>query len=301
MNSLFELALTPRQPGTRGAARPLLAELKSAIDDGRLADGARLPATRDAQAIFGVSRNTLMDVYERLAAEGYVVAHHRSGTFVAARSKKNASARPHTPVPAFRLNDFWLRDDVQAAINSWRERVPAEFRSANTIAEFRPGVIDQRLFPFAVFRRIAAQQLRTLERKPLRNKGPQKNQGSYSLRKAIADHIRVARAIVCEPDDVLVTNGAQQGFDLVARALVRPGETVVAVEDPGYPPMRIPFAAAGARVVPVAVDREGLIVDRIPRDANIICVCPSHQFSVGNRDGTNAGARSSISHGNMAP
>ncbi len=240
-----------------------------------------MPSTRDAKAIFGVSRNTLADVYERLTAEGYVAAHERSGTFVADRAKKLPAARKPDATPVYQPVRFWLRRDVQEAINFWQERVPTDGRGSSTITEFRPGVIDQRLFPFDVFRRITAQQLRKLERKPLRNKSPQRNQGSYPLRKAITDHIRTARAVVCEPDDVLVTNGAQQGFDLLARSLVRPGETVVAIEDPGYPPMRIPFAAARARLVPVNVDKEGLIVEQIPSNANIICVCPSHQFPLG--------------------
>lgn len=78
-----------------------------------------------------------------------------------------------------------------------------------------------------------------------------------------------------------VTAGAQQAFDLIARTLVVPGETVVAVEDPGYPPMRVPFAAARARIVPVRVDAEGIVVEEIPIDAAIVCVCPSHQFPLG--------------------
>jgi len=77
---------------------------------------------------------------------------------------------------------------------------------------------------------------------------------------------------------VLVTSGAQQAFDLLARVLVRPNDTVVAIEDPGYPPMRVAFSAAGARLVPVPVDDEGLIVEQLPSDVRIICVCPSHQF-----------------------
>ena len=91
----------------------------------------------------------------------------------------------------------------------------------------------------------------------------------------------MTRAVVCHPDDVLVTSGAQQAFDLLARALVTRDETVVAIEDPGYPPMRVAFAAAGARLVPVGVDEEGLIVDELPRDVGVICVCPSHQFPLG--------------------
>jgi len=86
---------------------------------------------------------------------------------------------------------------------------------------------------------------------------------------------------VCRPDDVLVTSGAQQAFDLIARALVTRDQTVVAIEDPGYPPMRVAFAAAGARLVPIGVDDEGLIIEQLPRNVGVICVCPSHQFPLG--------------------
>src|SRR5690606_13106184 len=70
-------------------------------------------------------------------------------------------------------------------------------------------------------------------------------------------------------------------FDLLARILVTPGETVVALEDPGYPPLRAAFAAAGAVVRPVPVDDEGLVVERVPREARVVCVTPSHQFPLG--------------------
>jgi GntR family transcriptional regulator/MocR family aminotransferase len=78
-----------------------------------------------------------------------------------------------------------------------------------------------------------------------------------------------------------VTSGAQQAFDLLARLLVTPGHTCVAVEDPGYPPLRAAFAAAGARLVPVPVDYEGLCVDRLSGDAQVIVTTPSHQFPTG--------------------
>jgi GntR family transcriptional regulator/MocR family aminotransferase len=78
-----------------------------------------------------------------------------------------------------------------------------------------------------------------------------------------------------------VTSGAQQAFDLLARILVKPNETVVAIENPGYPPMRAAFAAAGAKLVPVGVDAEGLVLEQLPPDVGVICVCPSHQFPLG--------------------
>jgi GntR family transcriptional regulator/MocR family aminotransferase len=147
--------------------------------------------------------------------------------------------------------------------------------------DFRPAMVDARLFPSAEFRRVMAKQLRQLERRPGALKSPQGNQGNYQLRHAIHGHIAMTRAVIGGPDDVLVTAGAQQAFDLLARVLVTPGQTVVALEDPGYPPMRAAFAAAGARIVPVRVDCDGLVVDEIPSETKVICVCPSHQFPLG--------------------
>jgi GntR family transcriptional regulator / MocR family aminotransferase len=279
---LFEIELQPAAKGSRATGHGLHRQLHAAIRDGRLPPGARLPPTREAQSVFGVSRNTAAEVYDRLANEGYVVARQGSGTFVA-DALPAAPARIAAKITdaKHRLNEFWLREDVTSAMGFWRDApAPAAPRGARAV-DLRPALVDSRLFPFAVFRRVMAKQLRLLERKPASYKSPQGNQGNYHLRDAITRHIALTRAVVCAPDDVLVTSGAQQAFDLLARILVVPGETVVAVEDPGYPPMRVAFAAAGARLVPVGIDDQGLVVEQIPADASVICLCPSHQFPTG--------------------
>ncbi len=106
-------------------------------------------------------------------------------------------------------------------------------------------------------------------------------EGRFDLRQAIAGHVSFARAVACDAQDVVVTAGAQQAFDLIARVMIEQGRTHVAVEDPGYPPARWAFARAGAKVTPVPVDGEGLIVERVPADIAVIMVTPSHQFPVG--------------------
>ena len=314
MEPLFEIEVARAAKGSRMSARNLYRQLQAAILDGRLRAGTRLPATRRSAAYFGVSRNTAADVYEQLLNDGYVVTRTGSGTYVAdsvkarptrakdgkTRTADHRTADGRTPelraadrapdhrgpdrrLSDSRLNAFWLRSDVTAAMNFWRD--DTEQTSPSTPAppsiDFRPALVDSRLFPFDVFRRVSARQLRGLQRKPASYKSPQGNQGNYTLRQAITRHIALTRAVVCEPSDVLVTSGAQQAFDLLARALVKPNETVVALEDPGYPPMRVAFAAAGAKLVPVGVDDEGLIVEHLPRDVGVICVCPSHQFPLG--------------------
>lgn len=276
---LFELQLEPASRGSRKGH--LREQLKAAIRDGRLAPGMRLPSLRDARKLFRVGRNTLAEVYEQLLNEGYVVARQGSGTFVA--DTPRGSQQPATPAnaPARRLNPFWLQPEVTAAIGFWRDPAPTLTTSPTTSIDLRPALVDVRMFPFDVLRRVSAKQLRSLERKTSRNKSPQGNQGNYHLRKAVTHHIAVTRAVACRPEDVLVTSGAQQAFDLLARVLVASSDTVVAVEDPGYPPMRVAFAAAGAKLVPVGIDAEGLIVDAIPTNASVICLCPSHQFPIG--------------------
>jgi GntR family transcriptional regulator / MocR family aminotransferase len=260
-------------------------QLKNAIVEGRLLPGSKMPPTRQSSATFGISRNTAARIYERLRIEGLVVTRHGSGSYVAhglsfparhlVKRNTRASFDHH-------LNNFWLRPEITAAMSFWKDPTGVISRQKKTaVIDMRPAMVDSRLFPFATFRRMNAKQLRGLEKKPASYKSAQGNQGNFHLRQAIFKHIALTRAVVCEPHDILVTSGAQQAFDLLARVLVTPGKTVVALEDPGYPPMRVGFAAAGAHLVSVGVDEEGLIVNDLPADVKIICVTPSHQFPLG--------------------
>jgi len=310
MEPLFEIGVKRSARGSRMSAQNLYEQLKEAVTEGRLAAGTKLPATRHSADFFGVSRNTAIAVYEKLLREGYVVTRNGSGTYVAERvstargvvarptqagrrtqldrriqpdHRQPGPRRPDHRQPDPRLNDFWLRPDVTASMSFWRDATSGVSQAPPGVplVDFRPALVDSRLFPLDVFRRIMAKRLRGLEKRPASYKSPQGNQGNYHLRTAITRHIAVTRAVVCESEDVLVTSGAQQAFDLLARTLVIPNVTVVAIEDPGYPPMRVAFAAAGAKVVPVAVDSEGLIIEQLPRNVGVICVCPSHQFPLG--------------------
>ena len=274
MDPLFEIELERAAPGSRDAGRALYRQLKEAIEDGRLAVGAKLPASRTGAELFGVSRNTVAEIYDRLINDGYVTARQGSGTYVAERGPAPPARSAGSPYP---LNPVWLAEETVAAMGFWRD----DAAGTGPGPDFRPALIDSRLFPFDIYRRVSAKQLRGLEQKPPSYKSPQGNQGNFHLRQAITNHIALTRAVVCRPEDVVVTSGAQQAFDLLARILVTPGETRVAVEDPGYPPLRAAFAAAGAILVPVPVDEEGLVVEAVPAEARVMCVTPSHQFPLG--------------------
>jgi len=278
MNFLFELNVTIADKGSREISNGLYRQLKDAIVEGRLLPGSKLPPTRSAPSAFKVSRNTLQDVYDRLGQDGLVRSMHGSGTFVAPALTKQ-QANPDDQAFQPELATFWGRREAASWIGFWRNE--HEFDAGGQVIDLRPALIDPAFFPHSIFRQAMARQLRQLEVRPPAYKSPQGNAGSYQLRRAVAAHIALTRAVACDAEDVLITSGAQQAFDLIARTLVKSGETVVAVEDPGYPPIRVPFAAAGARIVPVRVDSEGMVVDEIPTDARIICVCPSHQFPLG--------------------
>lgn len=272
---LFELDIVLP---ARDRARALHRQLSTAIVDGRLAPGTKLPPHRTAARVYGLSRNTTAGVYDQLLQEGRVVTRRGAGTYVAERTRPAARHDDVDVEP--RVNPFWLRADVTSAMNLWQEARDAAATDANHI-DFRPAIVDARLFPFDLLRRATAAQWRALERHPGGTRSAQGNQGHFPLRKAIVGHIALTRAVACAADDVLVTSGAQQAFDLLARVLVKANETVVALEDPGYPPLRVAFAAAGAKIVPVPIDDEGLVIDRLPDDVGVICVAPSHQFPLG--------------------
>jgi GntR family transcriptional regulator/MocR family aminotransferase len=104
--------------------------------------------------------------------------------------------------------------------------------------------------------------------------------GSLALREAICSHLRRSRAVVCDASDVIVVNGSQQGLDLIVRVLLERGDRV-AIENPSYQGTKEILLAAGVRLLAVPVDREGLIPAKLPEDARICFVTPSHQFPTG--------------------
>lgn len=267
MDPIFDLAIDLPPRGSRSILQALHGQLRAAILDGRLKPDLRLPATRVLAEALGVSRNTAVATYDLLLAEGYLVARPGSGTYVADMlPRQRASVPTEATAGDKRLSPFW-RDP------------PAIIRMDGTAVrdDFRVGLSDKGPFPFEIWRRLSARALRGLSKVPAAYAPAE---GRPALRAAIAKHISFARAVAAEAGDVIVTSGAQQAFDLLARVLVSPG-MVVAVEEPGYPPMRNAFAAAGARIVGVPVDAEGLMVDRLPPAARIVCVTPSHQFPLG--------------------
>jgi GntR family transcriptional regulator/MocR family aminotransferase len=138
------------------------------------------------------------------------------------------------------------------------------------------GLPDPSLFPLEVWRRLVSAQLRRSRLEEATYGGD----GSPRLRREIARMLGLSRAVVASADDVVVTAGAQQAVDLVARVLVAP-RSVVAVEDPGYDAVHRLLETHRAVLRSVPVDDEGIVVDALPADARLVYVTPSHQFPTG--------------------
>jgi GntR family transcriptional regulator / MocR family aminotransferase len=254
---MIELFVDPAR--RRGISNQLFEQVRSAVVSGRLAEGDRLPPTRELAERVGVSRQTITTVYGQLVAEGYLEGRAGGGTFVCQTTRPaRARRRPVSPL---------------APVEGFEPDLPAPPARAGC-ADLRIGQPDPALFPLTEWRHCIVS---SLQLSPANYGDPA---GSADLRRSLAHWIGMSRGVDVDPDQLVVTAGAQHATYLVARVLLRPGDTV-AVEDPGYPPIRRLFVSLGMRVVSVPVDGNGIVVDRLPAGAKVVYVTPSHQSPTG--------------------
>lgn len=248
----------------RGLSGQIYRQVREAILAGSIRAGEQLPPSRELADRLAVSRNTVLVAYDRLQAEGFLDTVVGSGTFV------SDEVRPRTNREA--------RDSPLRPRALWKEIPEGVDLSASRLPyDLRPGIPDASLFPYAPWR---ARMVRQLHPRAVGRGAHIDAAGHPKLREAVARHIGVSRAVRATPDDVFMTNGSQQAFDLIGRVLLDPGDAV-AVEDPGYPLPRRAFRAQGLRVVPVPVDEQGLVVEAIPEGVRLVYTTPSHQYPLG--------------------
>jgi len=257
----------------RPVIRQVYDQVRNAIHAGALKPGGRLPSSRDLAVRLGVARASVVAAYDQLLAEGYAEGRTGSGTYVSQdlsgvldlKAPKPALSPAIAPV----LPDRAL--DLAELPNLTVSTEPRMFSNGRTLMDAR-----------------ALDAWSTSTRRALRTLGPEhfgysEPAGDPRLRAAIADYLRAARGVVCEPEQVIVTSGAQHAVDLAARLLLKAGDKVW-LEDPGYPQTWQALLAAGAHGFAVPVDRAGVVVQagvEAAPDARVAFVTPSHQFPLG--------------------
>jgi GntR family transcriptional regulator/MocR family aminotransferase len=286
-------ALGPERPAAVGYTGPMLllqldpergplhrqiyAELRARILDGRLAPGERLPSTRLLAALLSVGRNTVLEAFEMLLAEGYLVARRGSGTYVTDSLPDLSPGRAAEPPPAGPPPPLRLSAWAERALSS-RVQPPASPPSeARLGVHFRSGLLPETPFPWPIWERLARLRLAYPRVAEFQYGQPL---GLPELREAIASHVGRARGVRCTAEQVMVTSGSQGVLDFTTRTLLNPGDAV-ALEEPGYPGASRAFSASGARLVPVPVDEQGLQPAALPPEARLLYLTPSHQYPTG--------------------
>ncbi len=248
--------------------------LREAIARGDLKAGERLPSTRSLASGLGLARGTVMEVFDQLAAEGYLDARVGAGTRVAPVLADR--------VPLTRTERVPDAQPATAHVSPGAARYAAIGRALTPLppVPFAIGVQAGPTAPDDNWRRLGKRVRASEEAAPSGYADPR---GLPALREAIADYVRKARAVVCEPEQIIVTAGTQQGLYLAARVLLAPGDAVWA-ENPAYPGLTAVLDDTNVRVQRVPVDAQGIDVDAaIAGDpaARAAFVTPSHQYPLG--------------------
>jgi GntR family transcriptional regulator / MocR family aminotransferase len=246
--------------------RQLYLQTRAAILSRAVRPGSKLPSTRELAAQLKISRTAVVSAYEQLLAEGYTIGRKGAGTFVSSdlpepftrsRARRVEPASPRA-VLASSFVDVTTQDDDRP------------FNLGRTLVDARTAEL---------WRKMSARTFRRLDASHLGYGDPR---GMVELRRSICDYLQAARAVKCDPDQIVVTAGTQQAVDIVIRVLRGPQK--VWVEDPGYPLTRLSLQAAGMKVCPIPVDVQGIDVKagiKLAPDARAVFITPSHQFPNG--------------------
>jgi GntR family transcriptional regulator/MocR family aminotransferase len=259
----------------------IYAAFKDAILQGQLPAGRKLPSTRALAKDLGVSRFTTEAVYELLEAEGYVTARTGSGTYVAALPTVVGSpARAQTLDPKQSTPRVCARcgSVLVASPHDGAKHGSGEIQVARA---FRPDLPDVREFPGSVWARFVGRWWKHSAVDLMGDDWPVT--GMRTLRELLATHLVTTRGVRCTPEQIIVVPGSRRAIDLAARTLLFPGDEAW-IENPAGIHGREALLAAGARLVPVPIDGEGIRVStgvqRSPR-ARLALVTPTFQWPMG--------------------
>lgn len=246
---------------------------RTAILEGRIRAGERVPSTRVLTIELGISRIPILNAYAQLLAEGYFESRIGAGTVVS-RSlpdqiiplpRNGRPAKLRVPRPVSKRSSI-IPPSVQIFPRGW---------GAFGVSQV---ALDE--FPFRIWNALVVRHCRNTAARSFDYCGPM---GSRELREAIASYLRTARAVQCEAEQIMIVSGSQQALEITSRVLLDPSNRVW-LEEPGYRFARNVFALNGCEIIPVPVDDEGLnVAEGIKRcsTARAALVTPSHQYPLG--------------------
>ena len=281
------IVLRAVSPLHRSAPTPLYRQLynslRRAILSHQLLPGMRLPASRSLARELEVSRNTVVEAFDQLRAEGYLETRVGAGTFVAHDLPDRllrVRGAPHQ-APAASSAPEGPADELLSERGQFLTGLElSSFQDHERPRAFRPGIPALDAYPIEVWSRLTARRWRSV---PASMLSYSNSAGYPPLREAIATYLQASRGVQCTPDQVIVVSGTQQAIMLTAHVLLG-ADDVVWFEEPGYPRARGAFRWAGARVVPVPLDEEGLDIEAgatLDGTARLAYVTPSHQYPMG--------------------
>jgi GntR family transcriptional regulator/MocR family aminotransferase len=232
-------------------------QIRSLILHGELKSGEKLPATRELAAHINVSRNVIIEAYELLIAEGYIVSTPGSGTYVA---------------EGVFLEGIRLDTNIQTGPS-----VHSEFKTEQI--EFRSGIPDLQLLPRKTWSRLEHEICLD---SPAAIFGYDLPEGRIELRGALCRYLKKTRGVNCSPEQIIVTCGAVQALFILTKALITPESSYI-IEDPIHREIRHIFEVSSNRIFPVPVDESGIRPGLLPRNIKpaLIMLTPSHQYPLG--------------------
>ncbi|MFT4192319.1 MAG: PLP-dependent aminotransferase family protein [Comamonas sp.] len=274
-----ELQRNPPQGLTRQPGAVLLSLIRRAILDNVLVAGERIPSSRELARELDVARNTVVDVYEQLKSEGMLVAGQGAGTFVCpvlrgprpytrASTPGDAALRPARGERPLRLS---RRGQAYQSHPIHRFWAPQAFGS---------GRVDLSLFPLATWNRLQRRHIAQASACYLESG---EEGGSLDLRSAIASHLRTARGVRCQAEQVILTDGTVESLELIARLMTDPGD-IALTENPCYWGAGHVLSGHGLSMRALDVDGQGLPLptpEQLPQPPRLVYLTPSHQFPMG--------------------
>ena len=258
----------------------IVEQIRLMILDGRLRSGDFLPTTRALSEQVGISRNTTMQAYERLMAEGYIQTRPYVGTFVSAEIPENAfCANVCTcEADAAEIRTAFSGPPLSPRLDALRAHGIVNPNADRLVADFWVGRPAPEAFPLKEWSNLVRRRLTRSGRALAEYRDPA---GFIDLRQAIADHLGPTRGLTTDPDQIVIVGGTQDGLNLIARLLLE-SETPVVLESPCYQGAAYLFESFGADLLPVPVDACGIDIAQLPDvERGLIYVTPSHQYPLG--------------------